>query len=43
MAAMTPAELATLRGSQVDRVLPGSDIRALIDRTIAALREREGQ
>ena len=43
MAAMTPAELATLRGSHVDRVLPGSDIRALIDRTIAALREREEQ
>jgi hypothetical protein len=43
MQAMTPDELARLRGSQAERVLPGAEIRALINRTIAALREREGQ
>ena len=42
-AAMTPAQVAQLRGTETDRVLQGSDIRGLIDRTIANLRARDGQ
>lgn len=40
---MTPAQIAQLRGTEADRVLQGSDIRGLIDWTIASLRARDAK